>query len=447
MPAWEDREGELWIEYSSFNDLQIGLLAEGVEREMLKSLVAKEWKVSKSKMGGLKQVKVSGDWLKRVEEGTDGADLGGMERSGEKGETLEGGSLKIGMGGVIPALQELGRRIESSDTSTVGDVTRGRQSAIQLPTPRSSRRPSLEPTSAPSPFTDIPRSVSPPKDVPPHISAIEARYEARKQRLASEPPTPLDSRPPSPSPILSSLPVPPYSVKPDPVPAFVSELVRLQSVFELAAKQGGAAFLALDIETYEFSHNQLLEFGWSLLDFGQVVGEGEKVEVRRENQHVIISENARRRNGKYSPDARDVRARSLSPPSSSSLTKGMRRQHFDFGRSITLPQQSLFILLHALFSTLSSSTPLFLTFHDTRSDLKSLALLGFQTQEFETGLHRVALQGGEGVWVVDTQRLFSGWRGMKGQVKLMTCCEAVEVPTRRLHNAGSVTTEVLQCCS
>ena len=91
--------------------------------------------------------------------------------------------------------------------------------------------------------------------------------------------------------------------------------------WEAGLNGSGAAFLALDVETWERQHGSvesfleierelmtilgsaLLEFGWSFVEFSNRSG---KVEVRREDQHVIVKENSHRRNGRFSPDARDV---------------------------------------------------------------------------------------------------------------------------------------------
>lgn len=39
--------------------------------------------------------------------------------------------------------------------------------------------------------------------------------------------------------------------------------------------------------------------------------------------------------------------------------------------------------------------------------------------------------------MLDTQKLYAGWVREKKQMKLGTCCEVLEVKTRRLHNAGN----------
>ena len=101
------------------------------------------------------------------------------------------------------------------------------------------------------------------------------------------------------------------------------ELEICRREWEAGMQNGGVAFLALDVETWERQHgfvdipvsrnhvrtddfafdSALLEFGWSFVEFSNRKG---AVQVRREDQHIIVKENSRRRNGKFSPDARDV---------------------------------------------------------------------------------------------------------------------------------------------
>ncbi|GAA5938637.1 uncharacterized protein JCM15063_005376 [Sporobolomyces koalae] len=202
------------------------------------------------------------------------------------------------------------------------------------------------------------------------------------------------------------------------------ELETLRHVYATAQREGGASFLALDVEFWERDHNILTEFGWSVVEF--VKHQNGKVTAKREDQHVVIKENQRFRNGRFAPDARD---------------------HFDFGRTLALPSKALYYLLHALIANLSSTHPLFLIFHDPRGDLRALAKLGFDVskefqhdlRQFRTADKRKQRSGGEsgGVWVVDTQRVFSAWLERKAQVGLEKACLEVNVPTKRLHNAGN----------
>ncbi|GAA5900944.1 hypothetical protein JCM6882_005985 [Rhodosporidiobolus microsporus] len=203
------------------------------------------------------------------------------------------------------------------------------------------------------------------------------------------------------------------------------ELSTVRHAYERASKEGGAAFVSLDVEFWERDHDVLLEFGWSVVEFSK--RKDGSIKARREDQHAVVRENARFRNGRFAPDARD---------------------HFDFGRTLTLPQQTLYQLLSALLSTLSSTQPVYLIFHDPRADLRSLQHLGFNPdRDFTKDLQKLApaLSGSpapgfelEGrVWVLDTQRLFEAWTGRKCQIGLEKACTEMDVPTKRLHNAGN----------
>lgn len=102
-----------------------------------------------------------------------------------------------------------------------------------------------------------------------------------------------------------------------------------------------------------------------------------------------------------------------------------------------LTESGLYTVLHALLETLSSSTPLFLLFHDDRSDLKSLEQIGFETDKFLRTLSKLSGKDRNNIFIVDTQKLYAAWIERNLQVRLSTCCETLEVPTRRLHNAGN----------
>ncbi|GAA5887158.1 hypothetical protein JCM5296_001614 [Sporobolomyces johnsonii] len=231
-------------------------------------------------------------------------------------------------------------------------------------------------------------------------------------------PTPVPSAESSPEPVLKRAR---GWIDPAKAPStWTSELSTLRLAYEAARRDGGAAFIALDIEFWERDHDVLLEFGWSVVEFVKEDG-SKKVKERRQDQHVVIEENRARRNGRYSPDARD---------------------YFDFGRTLTLPHKTVYYLLHALFSTLSSSSPVYLIFHDPRGDLRALANLGFDVErDFQHELKGLgqAKRGNEGggVWIVDTQRLFGAWLEKKDQIGLEKACAEFKIPTERPHNAGN----------
>ncbi|BGP42646.1 hypothetical protein JCM10449v2_006658 [Rhodotorula kratochvilovae] len=201
------------------------------------------------------------------------------------------------------------------------------------------------------------------------------------------------------------------------------ELETLRLTYAHAQRHGGAAFVALDVEFWERAQNFLLEFGWSSLVFSANKKTG-KVEARRDDQHVVVKENSSKRNGRFAPDARD---------------------HFDFGRTLHLPQRAIYHTLAALLDSLSAHQHVFLIFHDPRGDLRSLGQIGFdEKRDFHADLRGLGAPPQDGekaaegkVWVVDTQRLFSAWINRKAQIGLEKACIEVKVPTKRLHNAGN----------
>ena len=116
------------------------------------------------------------------------------------------------------------------------------------------------------------------------------------------------------------------------------------------------------------------------------------------------------------------------------------RDHFDFGTTATLPEDVLSSRLASTIKTFSTlNGPLLLICHDPRAEITALKMLNIDADAFKSGLGGLlaVLKGGkkaEGVWVVDTQELYKGWRGEKKQEKLENCCSVLQVPTRRLHN-------------
>ena len=134
----------------------------------------------------------------------------------------------------------------------------------------------------------------------------------------------------------------------------------------------------------------------------------------------MIQENEKKRNGRFVPDARD---------------------HFDFGATTIISESLLADRLATTLNTFSTAPngPLLLLCHDPRAEITALKMLNIDADAFKTGLGGLlaTLRGGgkaEGVWVVDTQDLYRGWRGEKKQEKLENCCSVLQVPTRRLHN-------------
>ncbi|GAA6008087.1 hypothetical protein JCM10207_007024 [Rhodosporidiobolus poonsookiae] len=222
------------------------------------------------------------------------------------------------------------------------------------------------------------------------------------------------------------------------------ELKRAQEVWQrlLAGAASGEMtprVIAVDLETWESDHNLITEVGIASVRLKA----GGTVEETAE--HLIVAENADKRNGRYCPDARDL---------------------FQLGQSTTLPTASITAHLSSLFApvppptpsysaALSSASsrppptaPLLLLLHDPRGDLVSLAQLDLKMHVFERAPLLPAPASpswtdlsAPSAFLLDTQRLYSGWTRRKKQAKLEDACSAlgITLPGGSLiaHNAGN----------
>ncbi|GAA5974384.1 hypothetical protein JCM11641_005250 [Rhodosporidiobolus odoratus] len=213
-----------------------------------------------------------------------------------------------------------------------------------------------------------------------------------------------------------------------------------------------ATVVSVDFETWEADHDAITEVGVTTL---RIKPPGA---FEEQPEHFVVAENAQHRNGRYCPDARD---------------------NFQFGTSSTLPTASLSAYLQRLLrqpppsraQTSDGSVPshppsappgllppsepgpVLLLLHDPRGDLISLAQLSLQMNLFERTLpppsspafSRPSLSSPSdpppSLFLLDTQRLYSGWSRRKKQARLEDACAAVGVDAdgRPLvpHNAGN----------
>ncbi|GAA6042341.1 hypothetical protein JCM8097_003856 [Rhodosporidiobolus ruineniae] len=228
-----------------------------------------------------------------------------------------------------------------------------------------------------------------------------------------------------------------------------TDLKRAQEVWSrlldgARSRQLDPLVVAVDIETWEQDHDAITEVGVAM---ASIRPEG-MLEVKAE--HFVVAENAHRRNGRYCPDARD---------------------DFQLGQSVTLPTAELSSRLQQLFfppsqppptpparsyssaaSTSSSSAPpppspppppatrrpLILLLHDPRGDVVSLAQLDLQTNLFERALPSPSSSAlsppspppsdpPPALFLLDTQRLYSGWSRRKKQARLEDAAQALGV--------------------
>ena len=128
---------------------------------------------------------------------------------------------------------------------------------------------------------------------------------------------------------------------------------------------------AMDIESYEYEHATLTEFGWAI----QRWENGEPVQ---EHGHLCVKENWRLRNRKYVPDAREVRS-CLSEMSSQTVLTALR-QKYDFGASEIIPRSDFKARIRALIESLNQYGAVYLVFHDADGDIKYVKLISISSE-------------------------------------------------------------------
>ncbi|KAF8192682.1 hypothetical protein K438DRAFT_1829496 [Mycena galopus ATCC 62051] len=184
---------------------------------------------------------------------------------------------------------------------------------------------------------------------------------------------------------------------------------RVQSVW--AAKTG--AWCAIDFETWTENHGIITEFGYSALRWARDGGK-----ETRESGHFTVQEHRLMRNGKYGvPEYRE-------------------HYNLEFGTSVELTKAKLKSTICDLISGMHANGPLFLVFHDSRGDIKTLNGLGAPIGGTLDQLPDYTIPT-EGIFIVDTQVLFSALTGNRNQTSLGGVCDHLKIPTVYLHNAGN----------
>lgn len=172
--------------------------------------------------------------------------------------------------------------------------TVGVQVPPQVVAVRADAAPSLVATGPPPGSTSPPaqpptKRIRPPLPGPAYSSpaafgAVAAPPAPTPERALTRPASPSRAAAPPPAPTSIFADAEKIAVaKHVAVRAFELETLRL--AHEAAVRNGTGAFLALDVEAWEFDHDLLLEFGWSILEYVKDEKTG-KVTERRETQHV-----------------------------------------------------------------------------------------------------------------------------------------------------------------
>ena len=125
-------------------------------------------------------------------------------------------------------------------------------------------------------------------------------------------------------------------------------------------------------------------------------------------------------------------------------------QHFLFGKSKILSERKVVAKMAETINKLSANQPMILVAHSASSEKSYFQTLGLETTSWQTGFPKInldrpaeeatniSLQDGQ-VYVIDTQQLFaaSGLPGALPQTGLAKVLSAMQIPARRLHNAGN----------
>ncbi|KAJ7756284.1 hypothetical protein B0H16DRAFT_1539250 [Mycena metata] len=202
-----------------------------------------------------------------------------------------------------------------------------------------------------------------------------------------------------------------------------TSLTSRRDTFERVRKLWDAqagVFLALDFELWTGDHTQntITEMGYSSVRW-------EDRQEKVERGHFTVEEHRFYRNGQYNVPE--------------------RRENYNpwFGQSVELTKAELKAKVSDLISGMRIHGPVFLVFHDTRGDIRTLNGL---SAPIETAVYELPnLIPAEGIFILDTQILFGGLTGRsKEQVGLGTVCNQLGIQTEFLHNAGNDAEYTLQ---
>ncbi|KAK0534702.1 hypothetical protein OC835_002600 [Tilletia horrida] len=210
------------------------------------------------------------------------------------------------------------------------------------------------------------------------------------------------------------------------------------------------AFIAVDIEQYEYDHNYTTEVGWSILYPTQLMEvdlEGAKEGIIA--SHFIVDENRHLSNGRYVKHNRD---HFLRGSKASEKVDGAEQL---MNKTSLASETRIFEKLQKKLKRFGKhNIQVYLVFHDATGDLPVLErwevfgdaeVLPFF--DGDTGKHREPLPNSSSskprqhIWTVDTQRLMRAYQHSTQTASIKTMCEELVLhPTlldKRFHNAGN----------
>lgn len=194
----------------------------------------------------------------------------------------------------------------------------------------------------------------------------------------------------------------------------------------------GGAILAVDVESWDRDQDYIIELGLAYVSWQK----GNAAPPRVRAEHIIIEEHQEKRNGLYSPDAKD---------------------RFAFGKSRTLTEFESQVHLRMVIQKLGQGLngqkqPVVFLFHNAAAEkiyfqLMNIDVLDNAPERIPASLLKPSLSSFKnGQWsgniVLDTQRLWKAFLVGTDQEKdaplaLGKICKALGITTKYLHNAGN----------
>ncbi|KAH8105873.1 hypothetical protein BXZ70DRAFT_917179 [Cristinia sonorae] len=177
-------------------------------------------------------------------------------------------------------------------------------------------------------------------------------------------------------------------------------------------------WIALDFESWEMDHTMTTELGYSSIRFDN----GEEV---HENGHWIVYEWRDYRNSTFTVDNKD---------------------RFKHGKSEMVKKKDLPTRVTSLLDDAKDRGPVFLVFHDSSQDLKTLHDLKVPISNFSHFLPEQTPS--EGILVIDTAQMFAALEGETSANTrgLEQVCRHLMLNPEFLHNAGNDAYFTLQAC-